>query len=120
MNQIFSIILIIFGLIIFLSVIILIVIYNLFFKPNILRKSNKNKGPDRTEFFKKYGEQIETGKHWFLNSEPEDVSIKSFDNLELKGYFLSNPNPLGTVLMVHGIPITVLGEVGCWFKLMYD
>lgn len=56
------------------------------------------------EHFKKeeYVEKHTADKNWFLEQKYSEISIKSFDGLNLVAYKLDAENPKGTFVLMHG------------------
>ena len=54
------------------------------------------------EMFKGFSQQIENGRNALKNREKKKVSIKSFDGLNLQGYYIEGENPNRTIICVHG------------------
>jgi len=59
----------------------------------------------------------EAGKEYLLGLDPEDVTLKSFDGLELKGWYLPAARPSNKLaVLVHGYTATGPGEFGGFLK----
>ena len=54
------------------------------------------------EMFKNFSEQIENGRNALISRKKTNVSIKSFDGLNLRGYYIEGENPNRTIICVHG------------------
>lgn len=69
---------------------------------------------------KPYQHHIDEGIQWFLSQNYQDVSIKSFDHLTLKGRFLKNINAIGTIILMHGHRGSSLRDFSVVFQFYYN
>lgn len=58
-------------------------------------------------------------KKWLLDLEKEEITMKSFDNLNLKGYFVDNKGSTKIALIVHGYHGTWL-SLAAQAKMFYE
>lgn len=54
------------------------------------------------EMFKSFSKQIENGRNALKNRTKKKITIKSFDGLNLQGYYIEGENPNRTIICVHG------------------
>ena len=66
-----------------------------------------------------YKEEAEAGIRWFLDRKPEPVSIRSYDGLTLRGYWLEHPRAKGTVVLMHGYRSSWATDFSCVFRFYY-
>ena len=57
---------------------------------------------------------------WIDANESEDVFIKTFDNLTLKGKFVKNKNAKGTIIVVHGYRGHYIGDYSIVLPLFFS
>ena len=67
-----------------------------------------------------YKDMIADGKQWFLDAQPEKVSIVSHDGLPLRGLYLHRENSKGTVILMHGYRMDGLTDFSCVYKYYYE
>ena len=71
--------------------------------------------PSETDpIYAPYRKMMAEGKEYFFSLDPQEVWIKSHDNLNLCAMFYENPNSRGTVIFMHGYhgnPFTDFGPV---------
>lgn len=67
-----------------------------------------------------YGEIILRDREWFAKQDREDVFIESYDHLSLHGQYLSQKDPRGTLLLVHGFQSSGEGDFSCVFQYYYE
>lgn len=65
------------------------------------------------------------GLQWFLNQNPEEVTIESYDWLKLSGWFLANKDENGnvskkTMLLMHGYRCQMPFDLGHTYKHFYE
>lgn len=60
------------------------------------------------------------GKKWFLSSNPERVTITSYDGLRLVGFFLEAPEAKGTILLMHGYRSDGFGDFSCAYEFYHS
>lgn len=81
------------GIFLALCLCLIFVVYFAFFKPVFMRgKESAEKNPERSK----------ADTEWFFSQNPEEISLKSFDNLNLVAYNLPAQNAKGTWLLIHG------------------
>lgn len=67
-----------------------------------------------------YKEEAEAGIRWFLDRKPESVSIRSYDGLTLRGYWLEHPQAKGAVVLMHGHRSSWATDFSCVFRFYYE
>lgn len=67
-----------------------------------------------------YREEAEAGVRWFLNQKPEPVSIRSYDGLTLRGYWLPHPQAKAAMVLVHGYRSSWATDFGCVLPFYYE
>lgn len=67
----------------------------------------------------KYYDYITQSNQWLLDHKFQDVTIKSYDGLDLYARWVPAKNPRGTVLFAHGYRSTVLVDVGTAFEYFH-
>lgn len=101
-----TILLIIFGVLLLLFVICTILVYHYLFKTNILRKPNTEDNDYGIEILNSFKEEAKICTQWFLEQNPEEIEMTSFDGLKLHAYFLPAPNGTenakGSLVLMHG------------------
>ncbi|MBE6788518.1 MAG: alpha/beta hydrolase [Ruminococcaceae bacterium] len=86
-------------------VIILLVLGGIFFKIACARNGklvSKIISEGSANSLSPYKEQIEKGRQKIENCKKQEVSIQSFDGLDLHALYLSGENPERTIICVHG------------------
>lgn len=63
-----------------------------------------------------YKDMIAAGKQWFLDAQPEKVSIVSHDGLPLRGLYLHAENSKGTIILMHGYRMDGLTDFSCVYE----
>jgi len=92
-------------------------VYFFVFKPSFER----GKMSSDLEHFKKeeYVEKHTEDKNWFLEQNYSEISIKSFDGLNLVAYKLDAENPKGTFVLMHGYHSDPLREFAGLARFYY-
>ena len=92
-------------------------VYFFVFKPSFER----GKMSSDLEHFKKeeYVEKHTADKNWFLEQKYSEISIKSFDGLNLVAYKLDAENPKGTFVLMHGYHSDPLREFAGLARFYY-
>ncbi len=101
-----------------LFIIILIFVF-IVFKKSFGR--SKKLSTENNPIYEKYLPLMKEGANYFKSLNPEEIVIKSHDNLSLYGYFYENENSKGTVIFMHGYhgnPFNDFGPVLKKFKEM--
>lgn len=120
MNSLLLIILVVICVVVIIFTITLIAVYKLFYVPNILRYSKPMKGLDASNYYDAYADVMKKGKDWFLSMKPEEVSVKSFDGLNLKGYYLIHQNARASILLVHGFHGNGVDDFASIYQFLYE
>ena len=69
--------------------------------------------------FAQHLDEVRQCKQWFLDQQPELVSIRSHDGLTLYARVLEAENPVGTVLLMHGYRSQGLSDFSCVFPFYH-
>lgn len=93
-------------------------VYFFMFKPSFERKAPG----DALEHFTKeeYIKQNEEDTDWFFEQKPQEISITSFDGLNLSGYRLDAENAKGTFVLMHGYHSDPLREFAGLVKFYHE
>ena len=87
------------------------------------RKSQNGKSTVDTDSllpeFDQYRDEVRACKKWFLDQEPENVTIRSHDGLTLRAWVLEAENPIATVLLMHGYRSRGLSDFSCVFPFYH-
>lgn len=67
-----------------------------------------------------YMPQIEAGKSWFHEHQPEQVGIISHDGIPLVGMYLHAENPKGTIILMHGYRMDGYTDFSCVYEYYYS
>ena len=67
-----------------------------------------------------YREEIDSSIQWFLDQNPEEVSIISDDGLKLNGWYLPHPKPRGAIVLVHGYRGSWSTEFSCVYPYYHE
>lgn len=68
-----------------------------------------------------YSERVLSGARWLDAQDMERLTMKSFDGLELVGYFLpAEGAPRGAMLLMHGYRSTFKVDFSCSAKLLHE
>ena len=103
--MVLKIILIILAVLVVLFAVLWTVIYFGLFKTNIARPPKVDDIYTYDSKFPMYyhNDIVKTESQWLYSQKLEDVEVKSFDNLTLKGIYLKNENAKATMLFMHGV-----------------
>ena len=89
-----------------LFIILTFLVYHFLFKANILRKTDTTSNDYGIEILRTVNEDSKVYAQWFLEQNPEEIEMTSFDGLKLHAYFLPAPNGAenadATLLLMHG------------------
>ncbi len=83
-------------------------------------KRKKKENPPETPEHIKRAELRNKSTADFMSRNPEDLSLQSIDNLEMKGWLLENKNSKKFVIFVHGYGGTGLNEFSHMLPFYYD
>lgn len=70
--------------------------------PSAMAKEKVKQVTQSTERERREAEYANQNREWFRKAGFEEVRIRSFDGLGLRGRYLANPNPRRIVICVHG------------------
>jgi hypothetical protein len=77
--------------------------------------------PVEKDSFGPYTERVLAGARWLDAQDMERVTLKSFDGLDLAGYYLpAEGTPRGAMLLVHGYRSTFKVDFSCSAKLLHE
>ena len=91
------------------------------FKPNCMRSDGHPSSVDEKHFVTE--ENLQKNKadtEWFYSQNPEEISIESFDGLQLTAYNLPVENAKGTWLLIHGHHSAPLREYATLAKFFHE
>ncbi len=101
-----TILLAVFGVVLVLFIACTLLVYQFLFKANILRKTSAESSDYGIEILRKVNEESKVYAQWFLDQNPEEIEMTSFDGLKLHAYFLPAPggaeNASGSLVLMHG------------------
>lgn len=84
-------------------------------------KDSARTGADMNEAQRRTEQRRRDGAQWFRSMQPEEVSIVSFDGLELYGRLLLQKRMArGTVIMMHGYHSTGEKDFACQLRHVYE
>ena len=95
-------------------------VYAAIFIPSFTRYfPNKNKN---LKHFKEkaYYDAYVVEANWFKEQNAQEISITSFDGLNLVAYNLSNKNPVGTIILMHGYHSEPIREYAALAHFYHD
>ncbi len=112
------------AVILLVIVVILSVSVRLFFvaivRPKKQKETKAGKA-DMTDSQRQQEQRRKEGARWFRDMSPEEVSIVSFDGLELYGRLLLQKRATrGTVIMMHGYHSAGEGDFACQLRHVYE
>jgi pimeloyl-ACP methyl ester carboxylesterase len=67
-----------------------------------------------------YAKKMQESADWFMNRNPQNVYITSYDGLKLHAYYLVADNAKGTVLLMHGYHSSGLRDFACIYEYFYN
>ena len=110
---------------IFVALVLIILCYSVisaavFIKIALVRKEKSspiltNSGPRAL-----YAKKMQKSADWFMNQNPQNISITSYDGLKLHAYYLPVENAKGTVLLMHGYHSSGLRDFACIYEYFYN
>lgn len=95
-------------------------IYGIFRYAFARNKQNQDLADIHYKPLEPYREEIDTSIKWFMDQNPEEVSITSDDGLKLNGWYLEHPNPKGLLILVHGYRGSWSTEFSCVYPYYYS
>lgn len=89
------------GIIVGFFVLLSLIVYLALFRPNFMR--GHGTPMDANHFFtEENAEKNKADTEWFYSQDYEEISVESFDGLNLVAYNLPAPEAKGTWLLIHG------------------
>lgn len=110
-------------LVLFLLIGVYFLVAWLLFRYAIVRSAREDRvKPDQVHYAPliPYQDECLASIRWFYEQQPEAVSIRSYDGLMLRGYYLEHPNAKATLVLAHGYRGSWASDFSCVFPFYYE
>ncbi len=120
MQTFFTVLGIIIAVIVFIYIVIAVVMFKM-----ALTRPKKTPNPrvvdDYSDHMKPFLGFVKEEKDWLFAQNIEEIDIKSFDGLNLKGYFIAAEKPSNkTLLAIHGYKSCALNEYSSYIRMYHE
>lgn len=84
------------------AIVYILSVYFFVFRPSFMRKAPSEKANAKYYLTEENARTNKIDTQWFLDQNPQEISITSFDGLKLSGLLLTVQEAKGTFILMHG------------------